>query len=350
MPMNQAQLLAGANYQLESYASNDPIDQVTTDRPFMKWLIANAKPVVFSNGIFNEKVRVSNDSNYQNYTGDQQVSYNRRNPVRSAPFQHYEAHDGFALNETELANNGIVMTDDTDAVPTAVEKSQIVNLLGENYRALKDGMQQSWDIEAHLDGSSSPLAVPGLDLLVSTTPAVGVVGGIDASTSLYWRNNADMGIVTTTPGTLTSEMESMWRACMKFGGNVPDFIVCGSKFYDAYRKEANQTQNRQVITTGKGGVSADSSTDNVYFKGKLLVWDPTFDALDDKFGVITYPWAKRCYFLSSKALILRPFKGRWMISRKPARIYDRYTHYFATTADYGITMKQRNANAVLSIA
>jgi hypothetical protein len=348
--MNQAQLLAGANYQLQSYADNDPIDQINTDKPLATWLIANKQEVVFSNGIFNEKVRISNDSNYQNYTGDNQVTYNRKDTVRLAPYQHYEAHDGFALNETELANNGIVMTDDSSAMPTAQEKSQIVNILKENYATLKLGIQENWDKEIHLDGTSSPLAVPGLDLLVSTTPAVGVIGGIDAAANTYWRNNASLAISTATAGTLTQQMEQQWRACTKFGGMIPDFIVCGSKFYDAYRQDSLQTINRQLVIPGKGGTNVDGSVTGVFFKGKMVVWDPTFDNLDDQLGAITYPWAKRCYFLNSKTLILRPFKGRWMVMRKPARIYDRYTHYFGTTADYGLTMKKRNANSVLSIA
>jgi hypothetical protein len=350
MPINAAQLAAGANTQMMSYAANDPIDQVNTDKPFMKWLLANKQESIFGNGVFNEKVRISNDSNYQNYTGDDQVTYNRKDVVRLAPFQHYEAHDGFGLNETELANNGIILTDDREAVPTDAEKVQIVNLIKTNRMALKDGFQENWDLEVHRDGSQSAKAVPGLDLLVSTTPAVGTIGGIDASTSLYWRNNADLNINTGTAGTLTSEMEKMWRACTTYGGLIPDFIVCGAAFYDAYRKDANQTQNRQVIVTGKQGVDADASTDNVYFKGKLVVWDPSFEKLDAILGAITYPWTKRCYFLNSKTLKLRPFKGRWMIDRTPARMYDRYTHYFGVTADYGLTINKRNANAVLSIA
>lgn len=350
MPINAAQLAAGANTQMMSYAANDPIDQVTTDRPFMQWLIANKADSVFGNGIFNEKVRISNDSNYQNYSGDDQVTYNRKDTTRLAPFQHYEAHDGFGLNETELANNGIIYTDDREAVPTEAEKIQIVNLIKTNRETLKDGFQENWDLEAHRDGSQSAKAVPGLDLLVSTTPAVGTIGGIDASTSLYWRNNADMNIATGTAGVLTAEMEKMWRACRTYGKRTPDFIVCGAAFYDAYRKDANLTQNRQVIVSGKDGANADSSTDNVYFKGKLVVWDPSFEKLDTILGAITYPWTKRCYFLNSKAIKLRPFKGRWMVDRTPPRMYDRYTHYFGVTADYGITINQRNANAVLSIA
>ncbi|MFP3513376.1 hypothetical protein SB775_28200, partial [Peribacillus sp. SIMBA_075] len=83
--MTTAQLLAGANRQLESFATNDPIDQFTSDRPLSAWLIANRQDSVFGNGIFNEKVRFTNDSNYQNYTGDDQVTYNRRDTVRKAP-------------------------------------------------------------------------------------------------------------------------------------------------------------------------------------------------------------------------------------------------------------------------
>ena len=49
MPMTSAQLLAGANYQLASYAKNDPVDQFSTKRPFAKWLMENAEQSVFGN-------------------------------------------------------------------------------------------------------------------------------------------------------------------------------------------------------------------------------------------------------------------------------------------------------------
>src|SRR5690606_40820722 len=96
--------------------------------------------------IFNEKVRFTNDSNYQNFSGDDQVTYNRKDTVRLAPYQHYEAHDGFSLNATELANNGIVITDDKSAVMTEAEKNQIVNKLDEGWTTLKDGFQENWDL------------------------------------------------------------------------------------------------------------------------------------------------------------------------------------------------------------
>jgi len=355
MPITIAQLAAGANYQLASYAKNDPIDQFTTARPFSKWLIDHKKETIFSNGIFNEKVRITDASNYQNYSYDDQVTYNTKDTVRLAPYQHYEAHDGFAMNETDLANNGIVLTDDKNAVATEDETRMIVNRLEENYETLKSGFQRNWDLEVHLNGAQNPKAVPGLDLLISTTPNTGVVGGLDASVYPFWQNRATIGVNTGTPGTLTQAMEKMWRDCMTIGGMAPDAIFVGSKFFDAYRNDAPLTVNRQLFVKGgngasaKGGFDVDNGANGVYFKGVPVVWDPVFDILQSLYNPAV-PWDKRAYFLNSKSLILRPFKGRWMINRKPPRIYDRYTHYWGLTSDYGLTANQRNNMGVISIA
>lgn len=353
MPLTPAQLASGANYQMQSYAKDDPIDQFTTERPLAQWLIANKIESVFGNGIFNEKVRFTNDSNYQNYSGDDQVSYNRKDTVRLAPYQHYEAHDGFSLNETELANNGIILTDDKSAQMTEAEKIQIVNKLDEGWTTLKDGFQENWDREMHLDGTANAKACPGLDAIVSTTPDTGVIGGIDAGTSTYWRNFADMGISTATAGNLISRMEILWRKCITSGKlGAPNFIPVGSALYDALQADALKVLGRQINlgTSATGGVTLDPTTKALAFKGVQVVWDPSMDALDELLGAITYPWKKRGYFLNSKAVRLRPVKGRWMVRRTPPRVYDRYTYYFGQTADYGLTCRKRNSNAVFSIA
>ncbi|MBE2259500.1 MAG: phage major capsid protein [Rhodobacteraceae bacterium] len=342
----------GANYQMESFSRDDPVDQFTTDRPFARWLIANRIDSVFGNGIFNEKVRFTNDSNYQNFTGDDQVTFNRKDTVRKAPYQHFEAHDGFALNETELANNGIILTDDKQAQMTDAERIQIVNLLDENWTTLKDGFQENWDREMHLDGTANPKAAPGLDALISTTPSSGTIGGLDASNA-WWQNFADMGISTGTAGNLISRLETLWRKTITYGklGN-PDFIPVGSALYDALQADALKVMGRTVNLgqSATGGVTLDPTTKALAFKGVPVVWDPTMDALDELLGPITYPWKKRGYFLNSKAVRLRPVKGRWMVRRTPPRVYDRYTYYFGLTADYGLTCRKRNSNAVFSIA
>lgn len=352
MPITQEQLLRGATYQFETFAEGDPVDNIGQDRPFLKWLMTGKKPSVFSNGIFNEKVRIAYDSNYQNFTGDDELTFNTRDTVRKAPYQHYECFDGFSLNETELADNGIIITtDDKDVEPTREEASMIVDKLKEGWTVLKEGKQEKLDQELHLDGTANAKACPGLDLLVSTTPNTGVIAGLDAAIVTPWRNFADMGISVATPGNLIDRMEIGWRYTITRGKKgSPDFIPVGSSFYDALRRDARAVNDLNIMTPQRGGVVIDVSTKALYFNGVQVVWDPTFDALDDLLGPITYPWRKRGYFLNSRSIRLRPFKGRWMMKRIPERVYNRHTHYFGMSSDYGMTMDQRNANAVFSIA
>jgi len=353
MPLTAAQLTIGANYQLQSYAKHEPVDQFTTQRPLAKWLIEHKQESIFGNGKFNEPVRFSNASNYQNYTGDDQVTYNKKDTVRWAVYEHYEAHDGFSINETELANNGILLTDDKNAQMAGAEKIQLMHKLKENFTTLRDGFQENFDKELHLDGSANPNAVPGLSAIVSLTPNTGTIGGIDAATFAWWRNFARPNIATGGTGDLIDAMEKLFRECTTYGklGN-PDFIVVGSEMYDAIQSDSLKVLGRHINLgqSSTGGVTVDPSTKALAFRGVPIVWDPTFDALDSQLGLTSNKWAKRGYMLNSKAIKLRPVNGRWLVQRNPPRVYDRYVYYFGITADYGLTCSKRNSLAVFSIA
>lgn len=354
MIITPAMLAKGSNYQLELYSKAEPVDQITKDKPFLNWLIANKQETSGGNYFFREKVRIANDSNYQNYQGDDQVGYNRRDTIRWTSWAWSNFHDGFGLNEDELAANGITMTDDVDGVEvTDAGTFQLHNLLKENHDALKLGVQEQFNEEMLLDGTQDPKAAQGLDFIVSTTPSVGTVGGIAAS-STYWRNHVNLNISTADPEAFLAQLEITWRACITVGKTIPDAIFVGSKFYDALKAAARATHSSQVtIRTGNGQPGLQSyelATGDLYFNNVKVVWDPTFDELEAKYGPHTYPWDKRAYFLSSKAFKLRPLRGHWMVNRKPDRMYDRYVYYFAMTSKYRLTTNKRQCMAVLSIA
>lgn len=349
MPITAEDLARGATTQLQFYSRNDPVDLINTERPLLKWFVSHKKDAPAGNFFLNETLRTGNDGNYQNYAGPDQVTYNNRDTNKQAQFPMYSAHDGFYIDEHEAARNGITLTDSGESNVSDAEKIQIVNLLKERFQNLKDSMQQGLDIESHLDGSQSTKAAPGLDALVSTTPTVGVVGGIDRAVATYFRNQANTGIVVAN---LIDQMEITYRAATKFGKQRPTKFFCGGDFLDAYRKQAGQTINRQIDVAGneKGGVSLDAGTTRTYFKGIELEWDPVMDDLDAMFGAPPVPWSKRCYMLSPETIKLRPVTGRWMIDRKPNRPHDRYIHFWGRTADYRFVITNPRANAVLSIA
>jgi len=356
MPFTTEQLAYAGNAAINYFLKNDPIDQVNINRPLIKKLMESKKPYVGALQYVVEHLRYSNDSNFQSYFGDQQVTYNRKRTLQQAKYTWGSFHDGFGLNEDELAQNGIVMTDDKSSTPSEAEKVQLVNLLQENTETLKLGFQENLDYMLHRDGTKSSTDIPGLDLLVSTSPLTSsTVGGLDQSVFTWWQNSAITGISTGTAGNLTNQMEIAWRNATRYGGFAPDFILAGESFIDAYRSDAKNTVNRTVFMKDSAKpTELDTSVGEgvrtgLYFKNVEIIWDPVMTVMDQLDGP-TIPWVKRCYFLNTRFLKLRPIQGHWMVNRTPPRVYDRYVHYFALTAKAALTTGKRNAHAVVSIA
>lgn len=343
MAFSAAQIAVGVNYALATHQKKEPIDQINVQHATLDWLVKNKEESSFLNGSFKEPLYIANGSNYQNYAGADQVTYNERDPARWTDFTYYSHHDGFWFDEDRLIAAGINISD--EGAPTKQEKDALINLMQQSYRALKLGIQENLAFELLRDGSQSAKACPGLAHIVDPTPATGTVGGIDASTSTYWQNNANLGF---TAANVVTEMEESWTACRRYGGMIPNFIVCGRAFLDNYMAQAASAVQRHQAVQGRSGTTLDPSIDGANFHGIPLVWDPTFEALDTLLGTTTQ--TKTAYFLNSNAIKLRPLKGQWMRDRKPEKLPDRYVTYFGKTSKYGLTSNKRNALAVLSIA
>jgi hypothetical protein len=352
MPFNAEQLAYGGKAAIDYFLKNDPIDNVNTARPLIKKLMEKKQEYAGGLQYVVEQLRKSNDSNFQAYFGDSQVTYNRKRTLEQAKFSWGSFHDGFGLNEDELAQNGITYTDDRNAVPSDAEKVQLTHLIKENTETLRLGFQEGLDKMLHRDGTQNTLEIAGLDALVALDPT-NVVGGIDGNTNAFWQNHANDDVTD-----IVLDMEKAWRECIRYGGQAPDFILAGANFIDAYRDDANSVVVRNINLGDSGGnrkaATVDAGTGSgvntgLFFKGVELIWDPVFDVLDDEDSPAT-AWADRCYFLNCRHLKLRPVKGHWMVSRKPPRVYDRYVHYWAMTAKASLTTGKRNAHAVLALS
>lgn len=351
MPFTASQIATGSSYALETYRKNDPIDQVNQARPMLDFLMRNKEASNFGNGKYHETIYVNNGSNYQNYFGADQVTFNERDPARQTAWSWYNNHDGFWFDEDRLAAAGIILDDSGDAMPSKAEAEQLADLLKTSYTGLKQGWEENFNLECLRDGSQSTKAAPGLDLLVKIDPTTGTLGGLDPATATYWQNNVKTGIVAAS---VNDEMEKMWRACTRYGGQAPDFIVCGSAFLDNYRTQnagASGAIHRQIIVPEKGGVGIDGSVSGLFFKGVPLVLDFTFDDLDVIDAAALPDWTKRCYFLNSKTgPKLRPMKGFWQRASKPKGLPDRYVTYFGTRSKYALTLNKRRGQALMALA
>ena len=343
MPITAAQLAIAGKSQLDYYIDKNPIDQIGTDRPLLKWLISKKKTFPGGKQFVVEKLRTNYGSNFQWYFGNKTVTYNTRSTLEDANFTWGGFHDGFEISEDELFGNGIELVDDNKPTKaTEAEKVQLVDLFAEKMEALQLGLEQSLDLSLHraMNGTDG---IIGLDALIATNPNAGVIGGIDRASATYWRNNAAIGVAK---GSMVATMEKMWRACMRNGGQ-PDFIMMGSDALDAYAAEIGD--KKQIVVNAGDTYSVEGGNSGYTFKGVKIVYDPVFEDLDAT-DAPAVPWVKRAYFLNSKHLRLRTGGKHWMAARTPKRDSNNYVHRFAVTGKTSLTMSRANAHGVMSIA
>ena len=347
MPFTAEQISYAGKAAIDYIVRKKPEDLYNTDRPLLKKLQATKKSFPGAKQYINEKLRITNDANFQWFGPDEQVTYNRKRTLEEANFGWSSAHDGFALTEEELLQNYITVTDDKSAAPTTSEKHQFVNLMKENTETLMMGFKEKFDLDLHRDGTQDVDAIPGLDALVSTTPSTGTVGGIDRSVAanVYWRNHAQLDV---TIANLLNTMETLWRATTRVGGNTPNFILAGSTFIDTYRAAVKADLSLDVAVPPRGGYTLDGGNTGLFYKGVPIVWDPVFYDLDVADSP-TQEWESRCYMLNTRYLKLRPAQGQDMVVRRPPRAYDRYTHYWGLTWRGAMTITRPSAMAVITV-
>lgn len=348
MPISAPDLQELAKISLDEYLRNMPVDQIAAERPLLKRLMKGRKKFLGAKQNIVENIRKTYGSNFAWAYGEAAVAFNKRNTTEAAAFPWRRAVDGLYLDYDRLFGNGIKVRegDRGEFKLEQNEKVQLVNLLDEQMEALKEGFTEKLDVELHRNGTSSADAIVGLDVLVSTAPATGTVGGLDRATALYWRNGADTGISTAVKGTLSQRMEAQWRRCIKNGGS-PDFILAGGKFIDAYRAELVVTQNADAGSVKRldAGVGSGVST-GLYFKGVEIIWDPTFEVLD-ALETPAIEWEKRCYFLNTKHI---KYRDDEMDIVTPTRPHNTLAMYAMVNLRCALSISRANAHSVLSIA
>lgn len=346
MPFTAEEISIAGKTALDYHLKNKPVDQVGVDRIWLKKLNSGKKsmPGAKQNAVI--QLRYRYQSNFQFFNGRKIVTYNNRSTIEQATYPWRAAHDGFALDEDRLIQNGITVTDNKTAVHSDAEVIMLTNLLNEQIEVMRLGYDEMFDQKLLQDGTGGTDDIAGLDFLVSTTPTSGTVGGIDRSVAanIWWRNNVSLGLtVDVTTGTIIDKMEIQWRNCTRNGGR-PNYIMAGSEFIDGYRNYVLKTYGT-INHSSAAPLRHDGGTasDGLHFKGVPMIWNPVFDDLAGT-------WPKRCYFLNMQYIFMKPIENQDMISRKPPRPYDRYEHYWGLTWRGALCMSRANAHSVMTIA
>jgi hypothetical protein len=349
MPISGGDLATVTVAALDRYMRNKPVDQIATERPFIKKLMGSRKTLMPARQYSVETVREGYGTNFAWTFGETARTFTKRSINAQAQFPWRVATDGLYLDWDMLFAAGIKVDPDPSSKGklsmTPNEEVILMNIMTEHMEALELGFIEKLDIELHRDGTASTDAVVGLDALISRTPSTGTVGGLNAATKAYWRNYFAGAVAT---GNLLATMEAAWRSCIRNGGS-PDFILAGSTFIDVYRTLVTLTQNTDAGKPKQvdAGVGTGANT-GLFYKGVPIVWDPVFSVLDTlEAPLAANLWEKRCYFLNTKHL---KYEDDDMAVYNPPSPYNVRATYASLDLRCALKVNRRNGHAVIVVA
>ena len=350
MPFTAAELDNIANSALDFFFNKgDYFAQTIQKKPLVDIMERKAKE--FPGGKGNISVAVKGiygnagvSDGLTGYTTDDTVTfYNPVNMVR-AVYPWREMHLGISVTHTELKIDGLSVVDTNGAnVSSHADRdvTVLVNLFNTKLEDMAEQYARSLNKILWGDGTADPKAMAGLSYLLSTTPTVGTVGGINRATAgnQWWQNRAKVGL-TTDPangGALLQFMQAERRQLTRYGG-TPDTILCGSDFLAAM--ETEMRANGLYNMSGFKGTQ-DAAMGAMQFKGSDVTYDPTLDDLG-------HP--KRAYWIDSSCIFLDKMSGEWRRTHTPARPENKFVLYRSITCTGQLVMTQANSSGVYELA
>lgn len=344
MAFTAAELANIANAAFDFYMKGDALKQAQQARPLLDALRRGQKTFPGGKGDIRRNVKGAPTTALMGYTHNDTVTYGNPANIKQVNYPWKELHSGIAVTHTELKMDGISVVD-TNGEETSQhserELTAITNLLDDKLDDMTQGTADSLNEMLWLDGTQDAKEIPGIRSILSETPAIGTVGGIDAAANAWWRNRVSLAIAPSASlQTLSRELRSEVRQLRRYGGK-PSLVLCGSDFLDALDVEI--TEKGQYTQEGflKSG-STDIGMADISMRGVgRFIYDPT---LDDQGK------SKYCYMIDPSKLYLDVMDGEDMKKHSPARPHDQYVLYRGTTLTAGLVCVQRNAHGIYSIA
>ena len=258
----------------------------------------NVKPVSGGRTIVQE-LEYAENGTYKRYSGYEALNISPSDVFTGAEYNYAQAAVAISISGLEMIQNA--------------GEEAIIDLLESRIKNGEKTITNNIALDCYSDGSADGgRQIGGLALLVSKTPATGVVGGIDASTTIgtFWRNtafsSATNGGSPATSANIQSYMNQVWVQQVR-GADHPDLIVADNNYYRLYLESLQGIQrigdakmadagyqvlkymNSDVVLDGGfgGGAPVNTmyflNTDYIYFRPHV---DRFFAPLgDDRYAV-----------------------------------------------------------------
>jgi hypothetical protein len=267
-------------------------DNITNNNALLQRLKSRGKQKTFSGGreIYQE-LRYAQNQTFMWYSGFEFLNVSLNDTMTAARFPIKQASIAVTISGLEeLQNAG---------------EEAMIDLIEGRVDTAEDTFWNQMSAAVYSDGTGfSGKQMNGLALLISKTPTSGIVGGIDRSAQVWWRNAA-VNANTDSRGVVTSSnVQSYMNSTtigLKRNSDGVDMIVADNNYYLAYLSSL-QTQQR-VVSRGDGSAGSGFTALKYYGAGKEV--DVILDG--GKNGQIP---SNTMYFINSDYVFYRPHSGR----------------------------------------
>jgi hypothetical protein len=203
----------------------------------------------------------------------------------------------------------------------------IIDLLESRIMNAEDTFMNGLSQGIYGDGTVTN-SVGGLQLLVSSSPTTGVVGGIDRSQWTFWQNQSwsatTNGATTLSSASIIQQMDALWVQLVR-GRDYPDLIVADNVTYRYY---LNALQSIQRIQDSGSPDMAEAGFQTLKYLNSDVVLDGGFQGFSTdplppqtstSSSAVGGAPGTTMYFLNTKYLHWRPHARRNMVPLDPDR-------------------------------
>ena len=264
---------------LQGY-SGELADNITNHNALLRQLDKKGNKMVATGRSIVQELEYAENSTVGWFSGAEAFSVAAQENFTAAEFNYKQLVGSVVINGLEeIQNSG---------------REAVHNLLKSRIRNLEKSLKNTVATALYALGTGSDgKEIGGLQLLVADVNT-NTVGGIDANTYFWWRNQVyDFSVagVSASATTIQHALNTIWLSLIR-GADKPDMIMGGSTYW-TYYLESLQTNQRFMDDKGAG-----AGFTNLMYMGNVPV------IYDDQCA------ATRMYLLNTDYLFLRPAKGR----------------------------------------
>lgn len=261
-------------------------DNVTNSIPLLTRLKSRGNVKTFGGGRnIVQELEYAENSSFGYYSGYETINIAPSDVMTAAEFEIKQAACAVTISGLEqIQNNG---------------KEAIINLLGSRVKNAEKTMMNKINEGIFSDGlGDGGKQIGGLQLLVSTSPTSGTVGGIDRSTYSFWQNQATTSGTSASASNIQERMNTMSLGLTR-NQDGPDLIVADNNYYGYFWSSLQNIQRITGADTGESGFKSlkffgPSGEADVILGGGQGGACPT----------------NTMYFLNTDYIHFRPFTGR----------------------------------------